>query len=254
MGEFRRPWVRALYRRYVRRFRRELDKVVARLAPEGEVTVLTSRELVDPEAMPATVTLRYFDDESFQVTAETVGDVTDHLESAIWPERGRELALDYRGVWLPDVLTIGRGIVLRLEIAEPLAAIQRVCDDTKPERVVLLTGASIPERLARCVAARQGWPVEVASPRFVWPRIYARIYAALSPREERLRLRSLLEQARAEVLPARPPNGERVLFVTCRPRHHYVVDPLADAVRAAGAEAHVVASDPNSETQIRLSA
>src|SRR5262249_41008613 len=102
MGEFRRPWVRALHGRYVRRFRRELDKVVARLAPEGEVTVLTSRELVDPEAMPATVTLRYFDDESFQVTAETVGDVTDHLESAIWPERGRELALDYRGVWLPD--------------------------------------------------------------------------------------------------------------------------------------------------------
>jgi len=125
IGEFRRPWVRALYRRYVARFRRELSAVVARVAREGEVTVLTSRELVDPETLPATVALRYFDDESFRVTAETVGDITDHLESAVWPEHGRELSLDYHGVWLPDVLTIGRGVVLRLEIAEPLAAIQR---------------------------------------------------------------------------------------------------------------------------------
>ena len=254
IGEFRRPWVRALYRRYVARFRRELSAVVARVAREGEVTVLTSRELVDTKTLPAPVALRYFDDESFQVTAETVGDLTDHLESAVWPEHGRELSLDYHGVWLPDVLTIGRGVVLRLEIAEPLAAIQKVCDDAKPRRVVLLTGASIPERLARCVAQRQGWPVEVASRRFVWPRIYARVYAALSPREERLRLRSLLERPRAGVTPARLPAGERVLFVTCRPRHHYVVDPLADAVRAAGAEAHVVASDPDSETRMRLSA
>ena len=254
IGEFRRPWVRALYRRYVARFRRELSTVVARLARESEVTVLTSRELVEPEALPATAALRYFDDESFQVTTETVADLTDHLESAVWPERGRELSLDYHGIWLPDVLTIGRGVVLRLEIAEPLAVIQKVCDEAKPQRVVLLTGASIPERLARCVAQRQGWPVEIASRRFVWPRIYARIYAALSPREERLRLRSLLEHPRAEVTPARTPAGERVLFVTCRPRHHYVVDPLADAVRTAGADAHVVASDPDSETRMRLSA
>jgi hypothetical protein len=54
------------------------------------------------------------------------------------------------------------------------------------------------------------------------------------------------------VTPARPPAGERVLFVTCRPRHHYVIDPLADAVRAAGAEAHVVASDQDSEVRARL--
>jgi glycosyltransferase involved in cell wall biosynthesis len=254
IGEFRRPWVRALYRRYVVRFRRELRAAVWALARDAEVTVLTSRELADPEGLPGKAVLRYFDDESFHVTAETVADITDHLESAVWPERGRELSLEYHGVWLPDVLTIGRGVVLRLEIAESLAAIQLVCDDAKPQRVVLLTGASIPERLARCVAQRQGWPVETASPRFVWPRIYARVYAALSPREERLRLRAMLQHPRAEVTPARSSTAERVLFVTCRPRHHYVVDPLAGAVRAAGADAHVVASDSDSETGTRLSA
>ena len=252
MGEFRRPWVRALYRRYVARFRRELSAVAARLARQGDVTVLTSRELVDPAELPGAVALRYFDDESFQVTAESVGELTDHLESAVWPERGQEPSLDCHGVWLPDVLRVSRGIVLRLEIAESLAAIQRVCDDVRPLRVVLLAGASIPERLARLVANRYAWPVEIASARFVWPRIYARIYEALSPREERLRLRSLLGYARAGVTPARPPAGERVLFVTCRPRHHYVIDPLADAVRAAGAEAHVVASDQDSEVRARL--
>ena len=254
MGEFGRPWVRALYRRYVARFRRELSAAVRRLAREAETIVLTSRELVDPETLPPSVTLRYFDDESFRVTAETVGRVTDHLESVVWPERGQEPSLDFHGVWLPDVLTVGRGIVLRLEIAEPLAAILRVCDDVTPQRVALLTGASIPERLARAVARRQGWPVGVQAPGFVWPRVYARAAAALSPREERLRLRSMLGQPRADVTPTRSPAGERVLFVTCRPRHHYVVDPLADAVQAAGAEAHVVASATDAETHMRRSA
>jgi sugar O-acyltransferase (sialic acid O-acetyltransferase NeuD family) len=67
IGEFRRPWVRALYRRYVARFRRELRAVVWALAREAEVTVLTSRELADPEGLPGNVALRYFDDESFHV-------------------------------------------------------------------------------------------------------------------------------------------------------------------------------------------
>jgi len=254
MGEFRRPWVRAFYRRYVARFRRQLGAVVTRLARGGEVTLLTSRELVDPEGLPPAVALRYFDDESFQVTAKTVGNLTDHLESAVWPERGREPSLDYHGVWLPEVLTVGRGIVLRLEIAEPLAAIDRVSRDAQPERVVLLTGASIPERIARSVADRHGWPVDVASPWFLWPRIYAQAYAALAPREERLRLRSLLAHNRVAVPPAPAPAGERVLFVTCRPRHHYVIDPLADAVREVGADAHIVASDQESEMRARLAA
>ena len=37
----------------------------------------------------------------------------------------------------------------------------------------------------------------------------------------------------------------RIVFVTCRARHHFVVDPLVEAVRAAGALPHVLAAPVN---------
>lgn len=254
-GEFRRPWVRALYRRYVERFRREVSAVVDRLARDSEVTLLTSRELVDVGGLPPTVAVRYFDDESFHVTSESVKELTRHLTSAWWPPREREPSLSYRSVWLPDLLEVGRGIVLRLEVAEPLAAIERVCTDARPDRVALLSGASIPERLARSLADHRGWPVAIGAPRFWWARLYARAYAALFPREERLRLRDLLRHPRRALQAGHPRCGERALFVTCRPRHHYVVDPLVEALSAAGVEPHVVAAtDQDPEMRVRLAA
>lgn len=254
-GEFRRPWVRAIYRRYVARYRNEVRAAVARLGRDAEVTLLTSRELVDRRELPAPVALRYFDDESFHVESTEVERLTQHLMCACWPARDYEPSLTYRGVWLPDIALIGRGIVLRLEVAEPLVAIEKVCSETRPERVVLVSGASIPERLARSVADRNGWPVEIGAPGFLWARLYAKAYAALFPREERLRVRALLRHPRQAPAAERPQCGERVLFVTCRPRHHYVVDPLVAALSNAGAEAHVVASsDPEPEMRMRLRA
>lgn len=249
IGEFRRPWVRALFRRYVARFRRELAAALRELSRSAEVTLLTSRELIDPATLPAGVHVRYFDDESYRVDSEAVGRLTRHLTVAWWPDRAQEPDLRYRGVWLPDVVSIGRAIVLRLEIVEPLAAIEKVCDDATPARIVLLCGASIPERLARRVAERRGVPVSVAAPGFFWARLYAWAYEALFPREERLRVRGFLEHPRGAPAPRRPRSGERLLFVTCRPRHHYLVDPLVTALGRAGVEAHVVAA-PNPEPEL----
>jgi glycosyltransferase involved in cell wall biosynthesis len=249
IGEFRRPWVRALDRRYVARFRREVAAAVRALARDAEVTALTSRELVDAGALADGVDVHFFHDESYRVSSDDVEAITTRLTRDWWPSPARAPSLVYRGVWLPDVLAVARAIVLRLEIAEPLATIDGVCDEVRPDAVVLLHGASIPERLARCVAERRRLPVSVASPRFVWARLYARACAALFPREERLRLRSFLDHPRRTPPPRRPRAGERVLFVTCRPRHHYLVDPLVAALADAGAETHVVAS-PNREPEM----
>lgn len=255
MGEFRRPWVRALFRRYVTRFRRELNTALAALARDADVTLLTSRQLVDPATLPHGVEVRYFDDESFHVSSAEVGALTRRLTLAWWPGREAEPDLIYRGVWLPDVVSIGRAIVLRLEVAEPLVAIEKICDETRPARVVALAGASVPERLARCVAERRGLGFAVAAPRFVWARAYARVYAMLFPREERLRVKGLLEHRRRPPASARRRAGERLLFVTCRPRHHYVVDPLVAALRRAGVETHVVAApSPEPELDARVRA
>jgi hypothetical protein len=52
-----------------------------------------------------------------------------------------------------------------------------------------------------------------------------------------------------------PAGGRRLLFVTCRSRHHFVVDPLVAAVRAGDGEACVlVSSDEDPELAARVRA
>ena len=111
---------------------------------------------------------------------------------------------------------------------------------TAPQRVVLVSGASVLERAARLIAESRNVPVTVGAPRFVAARAYARFWRLLQIRDDKLRIRDVLEFPRSE--PAPRSDLPRILFVTCRARHHFVVDPLAHAVRAAGALPHVLAA------------
>ena len=163
IGEFRRPWVRSLYRAHVRRYRRTVGAMLARLAPSNEVTLLAGRELLDRTTLPAGVSLRLYDEESFKAEAEPLADLGARLVTAWWPRRGTESALLVGGVWLPDLLPVAKGILLRLELLEFLTALERVMDDVKPQRVVLVTGASIAERLVRALAEDRAIPVDAAA-------------------------------------------------------------------------------------------
>lgn len=252
IGEFRRPWVRRLYAWYVRRYRAAVARAAARLSREHEVSVLTARQLVDAAALPAGSTVRYYDDESFKVDSRALAQGTRRLVAGWWPDSDREPALRYRGIWLPDLLTVSKALLLRLEVMERVGVLEQVLDEVKPEEIRLLSGASVPERLARLLARGRDIPVGVAA----WsplPWAFARAYAALFPREERLRLRALLDQPRRGAPAFAGGEGRRLLFITCRSRHHFVVDPLVEAVRAAGAKACVVASsndDPELEARV----
>lgn len=253
IGEFRRPWVRRLHAGYVRRYRRAVARAAARLAPGNELTVLTARQLVDAAALPTGVAVRYYDDESFRVDSRALADRTRRLASGWWPTPAEEPALSYRGVWLPDLLTVAKALVLRLEVVERLGVLEQVLEETKPEKLWLLGGASVPERLARLLAQGRDLATRVAW-RSPWPRLFAAAQAALFPREERIRLRALVDQRRRAPL-ALPAGGRRLLFVTCRSRHHFVVDPLVAAVRAGGGEACVlVSSDEDPELAARVRA
>jgi glycosyltransferase involved in cell wall biosynthesis len=243
-GEFRRPWVRALYQSYVAAYRRRVMRAAASLGRTGEVTILSARELLDPSSVGDGVRVRYYDEESYKVDSDALAKLTRHLVSAWWPTPEAEPCLTYRGIWLPELLTIGRSIVLRMEVVEPLGMIEQVCAESMPDRVAVLTGASIPERLARLIAERRGLPVETVAPGFAAARVYARTLGALHLREERLRIGEFLRFPRTA-----PPGAsatERILCVTCRPRHHQVVDPLTTLLRADGLDAQVVAA-PNPE-------
>ena len=250
-GEFRRPWVRRFYRRYVARYRRQIGRAAARLAMEGEVTVLAARELVDGSVLPAGVAVRFYDEESFKVDTDKLARLARSLEANCWPERGSEPALDYQGVWLPEVLTISRGLVIRMEVVEPLGAVERAWKEIKPDRLTLLSGWSMPERAARLLARRDGVPTRVAAPTFFSARLYDAAQRALFPREERLRIRDFLDFPRRIVTAGDSRSAPTVLFVTCRPRHHFVVDPLIEALRAAGVAAHVIATPTREPEYLR---
>ncbi|HET7875268.1 MAG TPA: hypothetical protein VFN71_07060 [Methylomirabilota bacterium] len=240
-GEFRKPWVRALYRRYVEHYRRQVALIAARFAPGNELVLLAARDLVEEAALPAGVRLRYYDEESFKVDSRELGRRNDRLLASLWPQSEAAPELRYRGVWLPDLLTLVRGLVLHLEVTESVGIAERVIAQTEPERVVLISGASMLERATRLLAEQKGVPATGAAPWFLPARAYARFWRMLQVRDDRLRLSEFLSFPRAGPKTGSG-TGPRILFVTCRPRHHFVVDPLAEAVRASGAEPHVLAT------------
>jgi len=246
IGEFRRPHVRRLYGAYARWYRRAVARVGKRLAQDHEVTVLGARHLVDGRTLPASVTVRYYDEEAFAVDSRALASLTRRLVAGWLPAEAQDPDLSYRGVWLPDLLTVGKGLLLRLEVVERLGIIEHVLEDVKPDEVHLLSGASVAERLARLLAKGRRLKVSTVS-RAPMPHVLARAYAALFPREDRMRLRKILRQRR-HAPAAAAGDGRRILFVTCRSRHHLIVDPLIEAMRAVGAAPCLVAqSDEDPE-------
>ena len=255
-GEFRRPWVRALHTRYAARHRARLAQALARLAAAGdEVAVLTTREFLDRADAPPGAAVHYFDEESYRVDTDQLAALTRELETRCWQLAGAAPVLAQRGVRLPDVLHASRGLVLRMEVAEPLGAVQRVLAEHKPQRVLLLTGASVPERAAALLARLDGLPWARLHRGDGPARAWASVQRALLRRDERLRLAGFVGQPRRAVAPAAARAAGPVLFVTCRPRHHFVVDPLVEALRAAGVASHVIAGpSPDPEVAARLEA
>jgi glycosyltransferase involved in cell wall biosynthesis len=252
IGEFRRPLVRRSYLAYTHWYRRTVSRVVKRLVKDHEVTVLGTRELVDSSTMPPSVTVHYYDEEASALDSRALASLTKSLLDGWWQAAENESNLSYRGVWLPDLLTVGTRRQLRFEVVERLGVIDRVLDEAKPDQLVLLSGASVLERLARLMARARGLGVRTASsaPMLL---LFARARAALVPRADRIRLRFLIRQKR-HALTAQRGSGRRVLFVMCGSRHHLLVDSLVETVRAAGASPRLVAhSDDDAELAARIS-
>jgi hypothetical protein len=252
IGDFRRPLVRRSYLAYTHWYRRTVSRLVKRLVKDHEVTVLGTRELVDSSAMPPSVTVHYYDEEASGLDARALASLTKSLLDAWWQAAENESDLSYRGVWLPDLLTVGTRCQLRFEVVERLGVIDRVLDEAKPDELVLLSGASVLERLARLMARARGLGVRTASsaPMLL---LFARAHAALLPRADRMRVRGLARQKRRAPT-AQSGSGRRILLVMCRSRHHPFVDSLAETVRAAGASPRLVAhSDDDPELAARIS-
>ena len=238
IGEFRPRWVRAMYRAYLHRYRATLAATVVRLGRGPEVTVLAGREFTDPAGLPLDATMRFYDQESFKAEARPLTDLAARIVASWWPAPDMEPELRARKIWLPDLMPVAKGILVRLEVLEYLSAVERVVDEIKPQRVVLVTGASIPERLARAVAEDRGIEAVVAR-RFAPSFAMAKVRQVLEQRADRQRLRALLAQSRRSL----PRTGPcRVVFAVCQPRHFDIVAPLALSLRREGVGTAVLAS------------
>jgi hypothetical protein len=233
-GGYRRPWVRRMYAGYVPRYRRLVARACGR-AGEGTLTLLASRELVDETTLPAGGTRRYYDVETIRGDDSLVKRTRDLVE-AWWPARDTDTALTAHGVWLPDLMSVGKALLVRLEVMEYVAIVERVLNDVKPERVVLVTGASLVERVAGALANDRGIPTQIDA----WfPPAIALAAAGrwLRYREERRALRKLVNHDRRPVAAART----RYLFSVSHARHFMMVNPLAQGLRAEGFDCRVVA-------------
>ena len=234
-GGYRRGWVRNLYERYVPRYRRLVARACAR-AGQSEVTLLAGRELVDERALPVHVVCRYYDDETIRGD-DALAKRTREVFESWWPARAAEPDLMVEGIWLPDVMSVGKALLIRLEVMEYVSIVERVLNDAKPDRIVLVTGASLVERVARALANERGIPIGISA-WFPPARMLALAQRRLRYREEHRALDQLLNHRRHPVAPS----PARYLFSVSHARHFMMVNPLAQALRARGFECRVVAS------------
>ena len=126
-GEYRRAWVRRLYPSYVRRYQRLIARACARVGGES-ATLLAGREFVEEDELPVSVARRYYDEETLRAE-DSLAQRARELFDAWWPAKNVEPDLTADGVWLPDVMSVGKPLLLRLEVVEFAAILERVLDD-----------------------------------------------------------------------------------------------------------------------------
>ena len=228
-GEFRRRWVRSLHRRYLGRYRRMLAASARRLAATHDVTVLAGRDAVDATRLPDSVTCRFYEDELFANDAEALAFLTRELIAEWWPAR-EEAGLTFDGVWLPDLMPVTTAILLRVDVIEYVGIVLRAFDEVKPDQVVLLTGASIAEQVARVLAVERAVHAWTAR-RSPAAAALAATGRALRRRQER---RALAAHVRHRRRPPSPAPAAPLLFSVSHARHFMMVDPVVRALAARG--------------------
>ena len=244
LGEFRRPWVRRLDRAYVARYRRMVARVCAGIGGHG-VTLLTARGFVDPADLPAGVSLRYYDEETLKADLPALSERTRRLIESWWPSREAEPALTVDGIWLPDVLSVNRAVLLQVDVMVNVGLFERVLDEVKPDRVVLVTGQSMRERTAHALAKDRGIPTSVAVRFAPASALAGRVRRTLRSRHERLALGALVDDR------ARRPSvasAARYLFCVSHARHFTMVNLLASAVRNLGHGCRLIAATRDNDT------
>jgi Glycosyl transferases group 1 len=238
LGEFRRPWVRRLDRAYVARYRRLVARVCSRVGGHG-ATLLTARGFVDTGDLPAGMALRYYDEETLKADLPALSQRTWGLIQSWWPSREAEPALTVDGVWLPDVLSVNRAVLLQVDVMVNVGLLERVLDEVKPDRVVLVTGQSLRERTARVLTEDRAIPTSIAVRFAPASALAGRARRWLRWRHEKRALRALVDDSAR-----RPstPSAARYLFCVSHVRHFTMVNLLASAVRGLGHGCRLIAA------------
>jgi hypothetical protein len=215
--------------------------VTRAIAHAGErCAVPAGRDVIDASTMSPAIRLMYYDEAAFHGDAAALSALTHRLVASWWPTEQEEPTLTVNGVWLPALLPISKAILVRLEVVEYVGALERALDEVRPARVLVVTGRSIPERIAVALSAERGLATSRAGAGYA-PALLARVWRALRVREDRQALTALLGQPRRPTPRERP----RVLVSACHARHLEVQGPLARALTDAGIATEIVAGTVN---------
>lgn len=236
-ASFRRRWIRPLYRAYHRAYQARVARAVRDLSATGEVLLLVSRDLALPADLLASVEYWYYDEESYKVDSEGLARLTRQIASGWWSSLSGLGWLTHRDVFLPDLLPVARGLYIRYEVLDYLGIVERLLDTTKPGKVILVTGTSVPERLARLAARARTVPVEVLT-RLLPSAAYTAAQQFLFSAAEQRRIRELMKHPRLSVSGAGESRARRVLIMAS---HHSQVNWALDLYRVLDSSGTVAA-------------
>src|SRR5262249_14293639 len=179
------------------------------------------------------------DEETLKADLPGLAHRTRKVIESWWPLRAAEPALTVDGVWLPEVLSVGRATLLQVDVMVNVGLLECVLDEVKPDRVVLVTGQSLRERTACAVAEDRGIPTSVGARFASAARLGAWVHGWLRSRNERRALRFLVKGNKR-----RPPTPSvaRYLFSVSHARHFTMVTLLAGAVRGLGHGCRLIAA------------
>lgn len=229
----KRPWAAKIYRWYLTWYRWSLLRGIERWRKDGanRIVVLTSPEILHPDMKLPGLDIRSYDVEINRVDFHPIAIENERFIND-WNQVGpneRISDLDHRGVPLTEVFKVQLGIELHLEITWYLGTIRLLFNESKPDLVCVMTGASYPERIAEMMSHVKGVDCRRLGFNFVSSAIPL-IWSWLLTRSERRKQDFLVNHVRRDRNQTGNSSVPTILMTVCRGRQLQAYTPLLNAI------------------------
>lgn len=221
----------AVYKVYCRRYQRLLLQSIKKIQAleKTDVVLLTSKKFIPESLNIHGVRVLYFDVLANRVAFNNLSLENNRFLKEWHLINGQKDPRWYfNQVYLPDIMEVGLGIILHMEITWYIGIIRELFNEIRPRVVYLATGQSYSERLAITHAQQHNLPYKRLGFTFI-SFFIPRLWSWLLTRAWRRRWEYLIDHPRKESVSTGPVD---FMFVACRGRQALVFKPLIDAIIA----------------------